>query len=176
MDVRVKCLRRWRRALLVSGTGETCSRGPQALAGSPESTCSLCSGGTVTPFRVSLASPGSSAGLPGLLGYSEFLMLSACFYEQSRPSTNACRMNEWMNEWGKNDYKGLGQLHRELQYFTRRQILPHPFLLVQRCITSFQLAAFRMGKHKGWEVILKWRELNCFIVLPHYTRDYKGKV
>lgn len=57
-------------------------------------------GGTVTPFRVSLASPGSSAGLPGFLGYSEFLTLSACLYEQSRPSTNACRMNEWMRkEW-----------------------------------------------------------------------------
>lgn len=41
---------------------------------------------------------------------------------------------EWMNEWMKNDYKGWGQPHIKLQYFTRPQIFPRPFLLVQQGI------------------------------------------
>lgn len=54
----------------------------------------LSVGRTVAPSRTSLASPGSSAVLPGLLSYSKLSKLSACLYKQSRPSTNVCRMNK----------------------------------------------------------------------------------
>ena len=149
---------------------------PTRLSRSPGSTWSFCSGGLSLhlghrwhPLVHQLCSQGSSA-----TANSRSSQLA--FISKGGPQR---MFAEWINEWMNDERMITEEVRAASQTITTFYHATNTptFLLVQRSITYFQLGCFYDKKiQKRWESVLRWYELNSFFVLPHYIRDYKGKV